>query len=142
MDETRKYGWNSPHLFTDNTNKSTIIHSKDRTMHMDQIEKYFPELSSLPRDKQEEILERARYETFLTKGSNASWARSLVISLFIGLVVGATLGILLVKFFDIELYWVGGIAGACGGLSNHFHNKRYIKQIRPKVHELFQGLEI
>ncbi len=36
-------------------------------MHIVNIEKYFSELSTLPLNKQEEIVEHARYETFKTQ---------------------------------------------------------------------------
>ena len=112
-------------------------------MRMMTIEKHFPELSSLPRSKQEETLERARYETFTTQGSIGKWFRSSLSMLIFGILVGVVISLALMHLFDIEPFWISGIVGGCGGgLGSYLQQKLYIKQIQPKVHELSGDREI
>ncbi len=106
-------------------------------MRIGNIEKHYPILSSFPRKKQEEIFERARYETFVSRGANGKWLRTAATALLLSFLVGVALGAVLMKLFDIEAYWFSGIAAGCaGGIASYLQYKRYINQIRPKVDEI------
>lgn len=106
-------------------------------MRINNIENHYPNLSSFPRKKQEEIFERARYETFISKGANGKWLRTAATALLLSLLVGLALGALLMKLLDIEAYWISGItAGCAGGIASYLQYKRYINQIRPEVDEI------
>mgnify|MGYP000017612425 CR=1 FL=1 len=106
------------------------------------MDKDFPSLSSLSTDKRQEVLERARRETFTAKGESGKWARNFVGALLLG--VGGVTAIKLVPeyLFGINPPWLLEEAFVFLGmlLMIYFFRRNYVKQISPKVSEIAQGM--
>lgn len=106
-------------------------------MRIENLVNSFPELNHIDEQSRLELLENARYETFIRPGSNSVWAFGYVI-LFLGAVgSGILISVILKLFLEPSGILIGATAGVVATSIGLYSQRRwYIRMLSSKVREL------